>query len=86
MVVTPCVMTSYEFDSTDTHLSSVDYISGDTAIYRALPPVVQTPNCQYTNAYTISNVDGGSLPSDVIVEYDAGTDTNRVKIFGTSFD
>ena len=38
--VTPCVMSSYEFDSSDTHLAQVDYIAGDVAIYRILPNII----------------------------------------------
>ena len=38
--VTPCVMSSYEFDSSDTHLAQVDYIAGDVATYRVLPNII----------------------------------------------
>ena len=87
VVVTECVLLTYEFDSTDLSLTSVDYIMGDVPIYRTLPSVIQSPNCEYTNVYTVTSVDTNDVtPSFVTVEYDSDTATNRVKVHDTTFN
>ena len=60
--VLPCVITDFSITS-GTPIPTTTYVIEGAKIEESILAFVQTPACQYTQTYSMTNVNGGSVPS-----------------------